>query len=266
MKRNAVYMIIISLLMFVVVLLYMPFIEVKSDHRTEKSGDTGFIEKPFAAAWIPQKQENMPLNAEVQSKMIDAPLLCQNPDYPSGCEAVAAVMDLRYFGFNISVDTFIRDYLPLGTAPYEKDGVWYSADPDEAFLGSPGSESGMGIWAPGLASALEGVPGTKKFTVFYTYSKTLDALCRQYIVNDIPVIVWVTQNMEEPFMSLTATVEDSEKTFTWMSPNHCMLLVGFDENDYYFNDPMTGETRRYGREESEKAFRGNGSQAVIISK
>ena len=30
---------------------------------------------------------------------------------------------------------------------------------------------------------------------------------------------------------------DTGETFTWISNEHCMLLVGYDEDSYYFNDP-----------------------------
>ena len=30
---------------------------------------------------------------------------------------------------------------------------------------------------------------------------------------------------------------DSGEEFTWISNEHCMLLVGYDEEGYYFNDP-----------------------------
>lgn len=30
---------------------------------------------------------------------------------------------------------------------------------------------------------------------------------------------------------------DSKERFTWVSNEHCMLLTGYDEKGYYFNDP-----------------------------
>ena len=33
-------------------------------------------------------------------------------EYPTACEIVSAVMVLSYYGYNVSIDDFIDDYLP----------------------------------------------------------------------------------------------------------------------------------------------------------
>lgn len=280
MKRTAVYIIFAWLLLAVIILLYLPFIADKVEKNTRKantesySGEIYVDEELFTAVWSPHAVTEEPEEEETADfivgesshpfKLIDAPLLCQNPKYPSGCEAFATVMALQFYGFDITPKEFIAKYLPMGTRPYEKKGVWYGADPNEAFLGRPDSDKGMGIWARGIEKALSKVPGIRKFSYFCIYDETLDSLCEKYVSDGVPVIVWVTQNMEKPYVSLIATVENSEKTYQWISPNHCMLLVGFDEKYYYFNDPIAGKLVRYDKEISETAFTGNGSQAVVI--
>ena len=37
--------------------------------------------------------------------------------------------------------------------------------------------------------------------------------------------------------ALPGKLQDTGETFTWISNEHCMLLVGYDEENYYFNDP-----------------------------
>lgn len=204
--------------------------------------------------------------APVTSKIISVPLINQYPEFPSGCESVAAVMNLKYYGFNISVTRFIDEYLPIGSAPIKNSGKWYSSDPNESFLGDPTKNTGWGIWAKGLARAIERYLDRQsgRYTVTYTYNESLDSLCEKYVKNNIPVIVWVTAGMEPPRQGITAHIIGSSKTFTWISPNHCMVLVGFDQTGYYFNDPITGKMEKYAKAESTAAFKGNGSQAVII--
>ena len=36
----------------------------------------------------------------------------QEGEYPTACEIVSAVMVLSYYGYDVSVDDFIDDYLP----------------------------------------------------------------------------------------------------------------------------------------------------------
>ena len=204
----------------------------------------------------------------VTSKIIDVPLICQFPDYPAGCESVAAVMNLKYYRFVITVDDFIDRYLFIGSAPYKKNNVWYSSNPDESFLGDPRSEKGWGIWAKGLERSIQRCLDcyTGNFSVESTFSESLASLCEKYIDNNIPVLVWVTAYMEPPRVNITPYIVGTDKTFTWISPNHCMLLVGYDEDNYYFNDPLTGKLEKYDKTASDIAFEGNGKQAVIITK
>lgn len=214
----------------------------------------------------PSETETQP--PVVTSKIISAPLICQYPDYPSGCESVAAVMNLKYYRFVITVDDFIDRYLFTGSAPFKYDDVWYSSNPDESFLGDPRSDKGWGIWAKGLERSIQRCLDcyTGNFSVESTFSETLDSLCEKYIDNNIPVIVWVTAYMEAPRVNVTPYIIGTDKTFTWISPNHCMLLVGYDEDNYYFNDPITGNLEKYDKIASNVAFSGNGSQAVVITK
>ena len=44
-------------------------------------------------------------------KILTVPYIDQSVRYPTGCESVSAVMMLRYLGYDISVDTFINEFL-----------------------------------------------------------------------------------------------------------------------------------------------------------
>lgn len=198
--------------------------------------------------------------------LIEVDTMSQNPDYPTGCEMISAVMVLDYYGFDVTVDEFSDKYLFKGNAPYKTDGVWYSSDPDMVFLGKPESKNGWGIWAKGLARSINyffDENGITADAVFFC-SESLESLCLKYIRNNIPVIVWCTMDMADPYTNISPRIENSSDSFTWISPNHCMVLVGYDATGYYFNDPMTGECRKFGKTESQIAFDANNSQAVVI--
>ena len=45
-------------------------------------------------------------------KIIEAPYIDQSVSYPTGCESVSATMLLQYLGYEITVDEFIRNYVP----------------------------------------------------------------------------------------------------------------------------------------------------------
>jgi len=79
------------------------------------------------------------------------------------------------------------------------------------------------------------------------------------------VIVWATIGMLDAYPSSTWTMLSGE-TYTWLSNEHCMLLVGYDEESYYFNDPWTGKTIGYDRTTSEDRYAVMGMQSLTIIK
>lgn len=94
---------------------------------------------------------------------------------------------------------------------------------------------------------------------------SLQNLCTNYIDKGIPVIMWATVGMTSQY-----------KVHTWVTPGgepisynnklHCLLLVGYDENNYFFNDPMTKKKQGYSKASVEAAYAALGKQAIVITK
>ena len=224
---------------------------------------------------FPEEEESPPAPAfqpkflQVQgARVIDAPYIDQRVKYPTGCESVTAVMALRYFGADISVETFIDRYLPRGNAPhYEGGGRYVGCDPRKAFPGNPYSDYGWGCYAPVIVTAaqraLSGM-GNNSLAVRSVGGAPLEGLCAQYTDNGIPVLLWATIGMEPPQPSTVFTIEGTNEPFRWIYPMHCLLLVGRDGGYYYFNDPLEGKAVRYSKAAVERAYRGLGQQAVAF--
>ena len=170
------------------------------------------------------------------AKIITAPYIFQYYDYPNGCESVSAVMALQYCGYNISVATFIDKYLPRGSTP-TVGGT--GPDPDQVYCGDPRSFSGWGCFAPVIKTAVSKYVNKNDYTAACVEGKSMEELCRLYIDNGIPVITWVTVDMK---MMSSSTVyatwtTSAGKTVKYPRNLHCMLLVGYDDEHYIFNDP-----------------------------
>ena len=45
-----------------------------------------------------------------------------------------------------------------------------------------------------------------------------------------------------------------------------MLLIGYDQDNYYFNDPYTGQEVKYGKSLSQKRYDAFGKQSLVINK
>ncbi len=199
--------------------------------------------------------------------ILDVPYIDQRSRWPNGCESVSTVMALQYAGIDISVDTFIDNYLDMSELPYYDDnGQRWGYSPWEYFVGDPRASTGLCCYAPVIKKACD------KFISSYGHSAqlisggTLDSLCRDYVDKGKPVVVWATVQMKAPYLNGKKwTIVGTDTVFKWTSPVHCMLLTGHDDTYFYFNDPLSGKNVKYSRVKSETAFAGMFSQAIVIS-
>lgn len=202
------------------------------------------------------------LPSENTTLVDDVPLIAQFPAYPTGCESVSAVMALQYAGVDIGVDTFVDAYLPKSAAFYEENGKRYGPNPYEVFIGDPRSSASYGCMAPVIEQALTACLGDAA-RVKNTTDSSLESLCRDYIDNGVPVLVWATIHMLETVPTNTWYLADGTR-FTWPGNEHCMVLVGYDETHYYFHDPYAGTTVKYEKQLVADRYAELGSQSVVV--
>lgn len=73
-------------------------------------------------------------------------------------------------------------------------------------------------------------------------------------------------NMVQPRPGKSWIVEDSGKTFQWIAGEHCLVLVGYDKDHYYFNDPYESNgLKAFKKGLVEDRFQALGRQAVVVS-
>ncbi len=169
-------------------------------------------------------------------KKIDVPYIDQTGGGAfTGCESVTAVMLLQYLGCDISIYDFIDNYLEK--EPFtERDGVLYGPSPYEKFAGDPYDREAMGCYAPVIQKAMQRVLGDG-FRVLDETGSDIGYLLSSYIDRDMPVALWATIDLRDIIVGPCWTLSDSGESFTWLSNEHCMLLVGYDDEHYIFNDP-----------------------------
>ena len=194
--------------------------------------------------------------------LINAPILNQFPEYPTGCESVAAVMALKYAGEITSVANFIDNYLECSQRMYWKDGQYYAPSPYEYFLGDPRSENSYGCMSTVIKKALIRYFGSAD-RVIDTTCISLPNLCKTYIDNGIPVILWASIGMIPITDGQTWLLPDGTQ-YTWPNNEHCLLLVGYDTSKYYFNDPYRGTVVGYTRSIVEQRYKQLGMQSLVI--
>lgn len=168
-------------------------------------------------------------------KFLDVPYIDQTGGGAfTGCESVSAVMLLNYLGTDIDIYEFIDRY--LDKEPFtEKNGEIYGPDPRRCFAGDPYDKEAMGCYAPVIVNALGRIIGDT-YEVTDETGSDVDDLCRRYIDNGMPVIIWATIDMNEYIEGPCWRLYETGEIFTWRSNEHCLLMVGYDEENYIFND------------------------------
>jgi uncharacterized protein YvpB len=173
----------------------------------------------------------------IRSARIDAPVVRQRPELPAGCEVTSLTMLLQYYGVSKTKMELAAE-MPRDETPYvlNSDGsIRYWGNPNTGFVGDVTRKGrGFGIYHAGLMPLLSKyVPTAIDIT-----NKPFE-LYEQQIAKGIPVIVWTTIDYNLP-----------SKWVTWDTPlgpiqttmsEHAVLLVGYDENFVYINDPLSGK-------------------------
>lgn len=206
--------------------------------------------------------ESENVKTETASVLMEVPLICQNPMLPTGCEVTSATMLLQYWGENISHDAFASDWLECDNEFYKVSGVLHGPDPDLVFAGDPFSEYSYGCYEKPIVDAVN--QNSTVCEAVAIRNKSLDYICDNYIDQGFPVLIWATMEMSPSYKS-KRWVTKSGTEFTWIAGEHCLVLVGYGAEGYYFNDPLNGKLICYSKDLTKKRYEELGKRAVVIT-
>lgn len=195
------------------------------------------IAKPPAPVQTAEVSTPQPTIQTKKSAMIDAPVFAQLPELPAGCEITSLTMLLQYYGITKTKMELVAE-MPKDNTP-----IKLNADGSPAFWGNPNigfvgdvtrKQRGFGIYHAGLFPLLKSyIPEAIDIT-----GESFE-LFEQQVASGIPVLIWTTIDFNIPY-----------KWVTWDTPigpiqttyaEHAVLLVGYDENNVYLNDPLSGK-------------------------
>ena len=183
--------------------------------------------------------------------------------YPTGCEAVSAAMLLKYKGYDVSAQNII-DNTRNGSKKYKaENGLWYGANPFEEFVGHPSrglSKGSYGVFAKPITEAMQVYAGSRV--------KNISGVSENELFNQVskgnPVVVWCVKNGGNLTQGVTWNYEDGSGTFQELVGEHCAVLIGYDENYVYLNDPSAGKNVKQSRSKFISNWKTLFSQAIIV--
>ncbi len=234
-----------------------------SSEKTVAQTTTPFPESTAALSEAPTLTDAALPSNPASVLLADVPHIAQTEDYPTGCESVAAVSLMQYYGVDITVETFIDQYLPKTDYPYYENDVMYGENPWDAFIGDPYSDAGYGCYSTAIVKGMRSALPADR-TVHAVYNTSLPELCSTYLDNGHPVLIWATMGMQAPYEGRSWTLPDGE-TFTFICPEHALVLIGYDTERYYFSDPQAAESvTAYPKADCETAYDALYRQAIVM--
>lgn len=168
----------------------------------------------------------------LSSVKLDVPLVLQEPELPTGCEAVSTVMLLGYYDFDIDKVEFVSKYVSYD---YNKSDDMY----ENYFYGNPFSEFGSYCNPNVCCESISKYFSDLNYTKLSSHDLTGESL--DYILNLVrlgnPVAIWGTIDYVKP------NVNVNELNIEVYSPSHCIVITGYDSvhKDIYINDPLKGK-------------------------
>ena len=208
-----------------------------------------------------------------QSKKIsNVPLIGQSK-LPTGCETCSATMLLKHYGYNISETTFADKYLVKKPFGYS-NGSYTGPDPNCAFVGTPYSSNSYGAYAPIMVKCMNKYLSDKSYKAVEISGESLEYLSGKYVAQGQPIMIWATINMLPSFKTTTWRVNYTDENakyklgsyYTWIAREHCLVMTGYDNYYYYFNDPWTNARTRYSKSLVNTRYNELGKQAVVMVK
>jgi uncharacterized protein YvpB len=240
-KVGFAFSLIVALLVTSTFLVYLLFGEINETRGGTISQDTNNViaAEPVPTA-IPKPTATPASFEKPASFLLKAPVINQYPELPAGCEITSLAMMLQYAGFT-KTKLELYEEMPKDSTPIQwdnKGNIKYWGNPNTGYVGDATPRAkGFAIFHEGLFPLLESYIPTAIDLTRESFDKYEEQIAKGY-----PVLVWTTIDFKVP-----------QKWVVWDSPQglvkttfkeHAVLLVGYDEEYVYVNDPATGQGAR----------------------
>ncbi|MDZ5470597.1 C39 family peptidase [Bacillus sp. 31A1R] len=196
------------------------------------------IEKQVYDKKITDKKEiDQEVNAEKKAKvLLDVPLIKQNPELRYGCEVTSLAMVLQYTGVQTDkMELYERIKKDPDPILKSKGDILKWGNPADGFVGDmTGKSAGYAVFDGPIADLVNDyLPGRAVNLTNKNFEEILT-----HVSNRNPVVIWTTGDYRLPDRWESWT----HKGVRIKTPLdlHAVVLVGYDTENVYLNDPLSG--------------------------
>nr|WP_302053249.1 C39 family peptidase [Bacillus sp. FJAT-29790] len=213
-----------------------------------------------------QKYEWVDGQIQITEVFIPVKTVMQLPELPHGCEITSLTSVLNTYGYEVSKTQMADVYLPK--QPFiHKNHKRYGANPYKAYAGNPRSETGgFFSYAPPILEA-----ANRYFAAVGESAQTIDmsGSTRAEILGQldqgIPVVIWVTLDLEKPMLTYSWYFQETGEKFAAPVNLHAVVLNGYDENNVHVMNPLKGQMT-YKKDAFFESYHALGSHAMVVIK
>lgn len=174
--------------------------------------------------------------ARKDSQMLDVVLIAQNPELRYGCEVTSLAMILNYAGVKTDkMDLYLaiqKDLDPIKRAPNGDILSW--GNPGDGFVGDmTGKQAGYAVFDKPMIDLInQKLPGRAVNLTNQPFEQILEHVSAGY-----PVVVWTTGDYRLP--DRWEAWAHGHQVIKTPLDLHAVVLVGYDSQFVYLNDPLS---------------------------
>ncbi|MGQ3540599.1 C39 family peptidase [Bacillus cereus] len=223
------------------------------------NGIPKYIEK-FTFSNIQRGKETEFSNNDEKVILSNVPLIQQLPELDRGCEVTSLAMMLQYAGVSVDKMTLANE---IKKVDFIDDGV--RGNPNEGFVGNiyTFSESGYAVYHGPLFQLAEKYLPNKAVDLT---GKNIEEIYKSIKAGQ-PVVMITNATFAPLDEAEFTTWETNSGDISITYNEHCVVLIGYDQESVYIRDPLEDSLDvKVPRETFEQAWVQMGSQAISYVK
>ena len=173
------------------------------------------------------------------------------------------LMFFKYFNVAVTKEE-INDYIKIIELS-EKDGKLFGPSPYDGCIALDGKV--IGCIKPYIENVMNQILKEKDTSEYKRIMDGRDNGSGQnlnYSVLDIPVIVIVGRDYQEPTENYEWYSDDETEKYALPKNMHSVFLIGYDKENFYLNDPLKENTTSVSRKTLETSYDLYGRQKILL--